>query len=132
MMGTAHTPVYMDIAYVGRGHTATPSTLHSELLGKRMIHINVRSQSRERERGGREKEAEIHFLTRSSLTQGDSSLSLALTRVHACTCTHTITEKEHTDLAPYGVTSPIHKNNHISNVSRSHQNRCMHPIGSVL
>lgn len=42
-------PVYMDIVYVGRGHTDTPSTLHSELLGKRVIHINVHSQSRDRE-----------------------------------------------------------------------------------
>lgn len=124
-------PVYMDITYVGRGHTATPSTLHSKLLGKRMIRINVYSQSRER--GKREKETETYFLTWSCLTQGDSSLSLAHTCVHvSCTCTHTTTEKEHTDLAPYGVTSRIHKNNHISSVSRSHQNRHTHPIGSVL
>lgn len=33
--------------------------------------------------------------------------------MHVCTCTHTITEKEHTDLAPYGVTSHIHKITHI-------------------
>lgn len=54
-------PVYMDIAYVGRGHTATPSTLHSELLGKQMICINVYSQSRERGKG--EKETKTYFLT---------------------------------------------------------------------
>ena len=46
-------------SYVGRGHTDTPSTLRSELLGKWMIHINVHPQKRERERRKRERDWDL-------------------------------------------------------------------------
>lgn len=97
--------MYTDVAYVGKGHTTTPSESHSRSSGKHTIsgdytHKCAFAKQKERER--RRKRLRL-VLWYDTVSPKETAL------LH----THTITQREHVDVAPFRVTSHIHKNNHI-------------------